>query len=70
MAIGRLLKLGSRRLRALAVLGVAVRELLSGRRKRGAVLLVAAILSWKFLAVAVVVDLLMDRLRNPTRGEH
>ena len=69
MAIGRLLKLGSRRLRAIAILGVALRELLTGRRRRGALLVVAAVLSWKFLTVAILADLLMNRFRNSARGE-
>ena len=64
MALKRLLGLGSKRLRALTILGAAGKALVGGRPLRGAALVVVAALAWKYFVIAMVAELLLGALRG------
>lgn len=64
MALKRLLGLGSKRLRALTILGAAGKALVGGRPLRGAALVVVAALAWKYFVIAMVAELLLGALRR------
>lgn len=64
MALKRLLGLGSKRLRALAVLGAAAKAIRAGRLLRGVGLIVLAALAWKYFLVAMVAEALVGALRR------
>ncbi len=64
MIFKRLLGLGSKRLRTLAVLGAAVKAIRAGRLLRGVGLIVLAVLAWKYFLVAMVAEALVGALRR------
>ncbi|MFC6906190.1 hypothetical protein [Halalkalicoccus tibetensis] len=64
MVLKRLLGLGSKRLRALTILGAAGKALVRGRPLRGIGLVVVAALTWKYFVVASVAQLLIGALRR------
>lgn len=64
MALKRLLGLGSKRLRALTILGAAGKALLRGRPLRGIGLVVVAALAWKYFLIAMVAEVLLSALRG------
>lgn len=64
MVLKRLLGLGSKRLRALTILGAAGKALVRGRPLRGIGLIVVAALTWKYFVVATVAQLLIGALKR------
>jgi hypothetical protein len=64
MVLKRLLGLGSKRFRALTILGAAGKALLRGRPLRGVGLVVVAALAWKYFLIAMVAEVLLSALRG------
>lgn len=64
MALKRLLGLGSKRLRALTILGAAGKALVRGNPLRGIALVFVAALAWKYFVIAMVAELLLGALRR------
>lgn len=64
MALKRLLGLGSKRLRAVTILGAAGKAILGGNVVRGIGLVVVAALAWKYFVVAMAAELLLSAIRK------
>lgn len=69
MALKRLLGLGSKRLRALTILGAAGKALVRGHPLRGIGLVIVAALAWKYFVIAMIAELLLSAIRRDDTEE-